>query len=238
MARMDRTSAGWWGRTAGLAFTLAFTGAVAPGPLLALVIAQSLAQGLGATAFILLGHALLEVVLVVLLARGLGRRLAGPGLRGGLAMAGGAVLVWMGAGLLGEAPGLSLSAAAAERALPWHALLLAGAGVSLTNPYFTGWWATVGSGQMAALRLERPLDYGVFLAAHEAGDAVWYLFVSVVLVAGRAWLTDHVYQVLLTLCAAVIVALGVGFVLSAARLVARGLAGPPAAAADGNVPVP
>ena len=222
-------------RTAALSFTLAFTGAVAPGPLLALVIGQSLAQGISATVFILLGHALLEVAFVVLLARGLNRWLASVAVRNGLATLGGAVLVWMGATLLGQVTELSLGAAAGARAMPWHALLLAGAGVSLTNPYFTGWWATVGSGQMAALRLRTFADHAVFLSAHECGDMVWYLLVSLALVAGRGWLTDGLYRGLLTACALVIVGLGMVFMLSAGRTIARMLCSEKAAPTPGPV---
>jgi hypothetical protein len=61
-------------------------------------------------------------------------------------------------------------------------LVLAGIGVSLSNPYFTGWWATVGAGQIATLDLRRFADYVVFWGGHEMGDVVWYTFVAALLV--------------------------------------------------------
>jgi len=203
-----------------LAFVLALTGAVTPGPMLALVIGQVLAQGFGAALLILAGHALVETVLVLLLARGLGRWLAGDRIRAGLGLVGGAVLLWMGAGILADAGGASL-ATAAQAALPWWALMGAGAGVSVSNPYFTGWWATVGTGQVAALRLQSRADYLTFFAAHELGDVVWYLFVAALLVLGKNWLTDSVYRTLLGACGAIILLLGGVFLFIAIRLLWR-----------------
>ena len=195
-----------------LAFVLALTGAVTPGPMLALVIGQALAQGFGAALPILAGHALVEAVLVLLLARGR--------TRAGLGLVGGAVLVWMGAGILAGAGGATL-ATAAQTALPWWALVCAGAGVSVSNPYFTGWWATVGTGQVAALRLQSRADYLTFFAAHELGDAAWYLFVAALLVLGKSWLTDSVYRTLLGACGAIILLLGGVFLFIAIRLLWR-----------------
>jgi len=200
-----------------LAFSLALTGAIAPGPMLALVIGQVLAQGLPAAVLILLGHALIETVYVFILARGLGRFLANVRVRAGLGLVGGAVLIWMGETILRQAGDASL-AASQTTALPWAALILAGIGVSLSNPYFTGWWATVGSGQLATLSLQRRRDYLLFFFGHEAGDALWYLLVALVLTVGRTWLTDGIYQGLLTVCGLIILLLGGLFLFIAVRL--------------------
>ena len=204
-------------RTVSLAFVLALTGAVTPGPLLALVIGQVLAQGMAAALFVLLGHALLEAIFVLLLARGLGSVLARNRVRAVLGLAGGLVLVWMGGDILSNASVMTLGGARAA-ALPWLALVMAGAGVSLSNPFFTGWWATVGSGQVATLGLRSRQYYLCFFGGHELGDLAWYLFVAVILVAGRGWLTDLFYQRLLMACGAVILALGGLFLFVAARM--------------------
>lgn len=201
----------------GLAFVLALTGAVAPGPLLALTIGQVLAGGFPAAALLLTGHALLELVLVALLARGFSRWLAAPRTRAALSLTGGAVLLWMGAGITAGAGAATLTGTA-QAAMPWWALVLAGMGVSLSNPYFMGWWVTVGSGQVAALDLRSRLDYAVFFVAHELGDQAWYLLVAALLVFGRQWLTDPVYRSLLVACGLLILALGGLFLFVAARL--------------------
>ena len=171
-------------RIFGLAFLVALTGAATPGPLLALVIGQALVQGLPATLLILAGHALIEAVFVVLLAAGLSAILARPRTRGVLAIGGGLVMAWMGVDILRHVGATSL-AGTHGTAMPWFSLVAAGAGVSVSNPYFTGWWATVGTGQVAALGLRSRVAYLLFLAGHELGDLAWYLAVTAALVFGR-----------------------------------------------------
>jgi threonine/homoserine/homoserine lactone efflux protein len=203
-----------------LAFVLALTGAVTPGPMLALVIGQVLAQGVSAAVLILLGHALIECAVVLLLAQGSARILGEPRVRAALGLIGGAVLVWMGAGIVATAGSATLHGAR-EAALPWVSLILAGIGVSLSNPYFTGWWATVGSGQVATLGLRTRRDYLLFFVGHELGDALWYLLVAFLLLGGRHWLSDRLYQVLLSVCGLLILLLGGLFLLLAARILAK-----------------
>lgn len=193
------------------AFGVAFNGAVAPGPMLALVISQTLARGFDAVWAVLLGHALLELCIVAALMGGLSGVLQRPRVRGILGMVGGAVLCWMAWDLWGIAGAVSLAGGGAGDARGWFALVFAGVGVSISNPYFTGWWATVGSGNLAALGVRTRTDVAFFLAGHEAGDVVWYVFVAVVLVTGRGWLDDAMYRWLLTGCAVAIAALGVLF---------------------------
>lgn len=207
------------GRTFALAFVIALTGAMVPGPVLALVIGQVLAQGLAAALLVTAGHAILEALLVAGLAFGLSTILAKERVRGLCSILGGGVLAWMGYGMVQQAPGVSLTGAAAPP-LPWYALMLAGAGVSLANPYFTGWWATVGTGQVATFGLKSPRGYAVFYLGHELGDVAWYGFVALVLVLGRGWFTDAIYRWVLWGCGLVIAGLGVVFVFRGLRALA------------------
>ena len=204
-------------RTAGLSFVIALTGAVAPGPVLVLIIGQVLAQGIRAAVFILLGHALIEAVFIVCLARGLKNLLKNYRVRSVLGLIGGLVLAWMGWEILRGAGGASLSGRS-DAAMSALTLVLAGVGVSLSNPYFTGWWATVGVGQVATLRFGRPRDYAAFFLGHELGDMAWYLFVAMVIIAGRSWLDDHIYRMILGVCAGAILLLGGLFIFLSLRL--------------------
>lgn len=205
-------------RTAALAFVLALTGAIVPGPVLALVIGQVLALGVAAAAYVLVGHALLELVLVTALAAGAARWFRSGRVRGAVSILGGLVLVAMGQDMLRHAGAVTVTTAAGA-GLPWYALVAAGAGVSLSNPYFTGWWATVGSGQVAALGLRRLSDYVAFFLGHEMGDVAWYMLVAVLLATGKGFLSDSVYRALMYACGAILLALGVWFLLVAVRTI-------------------
>lgn len=207
-------------RTAFFAFLIALTGAIAPGPVLALVIGQVLVQGVMAAVFILLGHALIEALLVGALSMGAGRFLSSGRVRGAVSLVGGLVLLFMAQDLVRNAGSLTVRGAQVY-ALPWYALVLAGLGVSLSNPYFTGWWVTVGTGQVAALGLTRARDYVAFYLGHEMGDVVWYMIVAVVLAAGSKGLTDEVYQGLILACGVLIGALALWFLYLAVRFIRR-----------------
>ncbi|MCF7854854.1 MAG: LysE family translocator [Candidatus Pacebacteria bacterium] len=204
-------------RIAVLAFAVALTGAVAPGPMLALVMSQSLAQGAFSVFFIVAGHAAIEVVFLVLLARGMTRVLGVPKVRGSLSIVGGLVLLWMGVVLLFQTVGATLQTGRGEAELAWYMLFISGVGVSLSNPYFTGWWATVGTGQVAALRLVRFRDYVAFFVGHESGDALWFSLVAIVVATGREFIRGDVYSWVLGTCAIAICLLGAIFIAMGVR---------------------
>lgn len=77
----------------------------------------------------------------------------------------------------------------------------------------------MGSGNLASLGVRSSGDAAYFLAGHEMGDVVWYVFVAAVLLTGRPWLTDAVYRNLLFVCAAAIGLLGLAFIGLALRFV-------------------
>lgn len=203
-----------------LAFTVALSGAMAPGPMLALVISQVLAQGFSAALFVLLGHALIEIVFILLLSRGLARVLERTRVRAILGGLGAVVLGWMGTMLLLQAGDATLTATR-DAAQPWFGLVVAGIGVSLSNPYFTGWWATVGTGQMAALGLKGRRDYLLFYAGHESGDIAWYCLVAAMLALGKHGLTDSFYHGLLYVCGGAILLLALTFMVLSVSLLRR-----------------
>ncbi len=200
-----------------LSFVVALSGAMAPGPLLTYTIvrsAQARRRGFLVGAWVILGHALLESALIVALLLGLAALL-----RSGIAVRligafGGSFLVVMGLSLLRQVvrgriapPGADPTAEAIRPANP----VLAGVLVSMSNPYWWVWWASVGFAFMAQYDISFarwPLLIA-FFAGHEAGDLLWYFTVSVLVSMGRSRLTGRVYQAVLAACALVIVGFGV-----------------------------
>ncbi len=90
----------------GIAFATGLSGAMMPGPMLALVIGQTAVKGFVAVLAIVLGHALLELATIVLLITGLRAVLLRPRVRGVIGLMGGGVLVWMGVDMVQEAAAL------------------------------------------------------------------------------------------------------------------------------------
>jgi threonine/homoserine/homoserine lactone efflux protein len=206
------------GRLFMLAFVTGFSGAIMPGPLLVAVIGQTTAQGFRAVLGLITGHALLELVTVVLLVLGLQAVLARPRVRGAIGLVGGAMLLWMGVTMLRDAYSVDLKlAAGADSAWPWWQLLVGGAAVCASNPYFIGWWATVGSGQLAHMAPKTVLEYAAFYLGHEASDYTWYAIVGVIIVTGRSWLSAGAYHAMIFACGAMLAALGAWFIVTGVR---------------------
>ncbi len=134
----------------GVAFATGFTGAVVPGSLLAVVVSQTLRVGWYAGPVMMIGHALLELLAVILLATGLIYFARSRWVQGGIGLLGG-----VRAGLsglphlrrLGHAGGgRACTAGLARRPAPAAGLLsLVGLGavMSVVNPYWWLWWATL-----------------------------------------------------------------------------------------------
>jgi threonine/homoserine/homoserine lactone efflux protein len=202
-----------------MAFITGFSGAVMPGPMLALVIGQTTAQGLVAVPLIVGGHALLEIVTVLLLIAGLQAVLERSRVRGTIGLIGGAALVYMGQDMVRSAAGVALSLDHSAGAVPWLKLVFVGAAVCAANPYFIGWWATIGAGQLAHTAPRNASEYLAFYVGHELSDAVWYAIVGIIIITGRDWLSPAVYRDLILVCGAVVGALGLWFIYTGVRFI-------------------
>lgn len=196
----------------GAAFVIALTGAMAPGPLLTLAIVQAFRRGPRAL-WLMAGHALVEAFLLAGFAFGLQGVLRRPIVHSVLGLAGGAFLLWTGIGLLLAAVSgrlrlpTSAEGAEPERFRPvWQ-----GAVVSVSNPYWSLWWATVGIKLAADSLAVGPLGVGAFFLGHELADVGWYGFVILAVSSGRKLLSARAYRALIGTCAAFLVVLGAGF---------------------------
>ncbi|MCX7019102.1 MAG: LysE family transporter [Candidatus Sumerlaeota bacterium] len=205
-----------------LAFVTGFSGAAMPGPFLVAAIQQTAVQGMRAIFGLLAGHMLLELATVGLLALGLQAVILRRGVRGAAGIVGGLALFCMGAGMIRGAAGLSLNLeGSAGAACSMPQLMLLGAAVCAANPYYTGWWATIGAGQLAHMAIRTPTDYAVFYLGHLSADILWYGLVGLLVVTGRRWLTDDVYRSLIVSCAAILLAIAAWFLFAGFNLLRK-----------------
>ena len=206
----------------GGSFTLGLSGILTPGPILTVTIAESARRGFKAGPLIISGHALLELILVLAIILGLGAYLKSSIVMGIIALLGGAMLIWLGVGMLRTAGGLSLRAekvALSPKYTP-HPFVL-GMVASVSNPYWTLWWATIGLGYlMAAMKL----GIGgviMFFLGHITADFAWYSIVSLGISRGKALLKDKTYQIIIRFCGLFLLGFGVWFFVSAKGYLAR-----------------
>ena len=148
---------------AGVAYGLG--GGVAPGPLLALVLAESVRRGPAAGVQVAVAPLLTDPP-VILLSLLLYVRIAEPGpLVGIVALAGGGVLLYLAAGILKPAPPLPRPAAGSPSGTGPRRFGPLGRGVAanLTNPHPYLFWLTVGAPTLARARGEGDLAAAGFL---------------------------------------------------------------------------
>jgi len=190
-----------------------------PGPMLTVVVSESPQHGFAAGPLVVLGHAVLELTLIVALVVGLGSLLERHSVQAAVEIGGGAMLVWMGASMaLAVMRGhVSLKwehdAAAPPRAQP----VLAGILASLSNPYWLIWWATIGMAYLSKSYAAGALGVGAFYVGHIMGDLTWYSAVSGLMAAGRRFIGLSVYKGLLVFCGAFLVVLAVVFLYAGVR---------------------
>lgn len=202
-------------------FVLAFSGAMMPGPLLTVTITESARQGFIAGPLIILGHALLELLLVVALLLGLASVLTIPRVGSTIAIVGGGFLLYMGLTMakeahqgklrleLPKAEGSTLEPVSNREGL--HPVA-AGIFVSLSNPYWSLWWATLGLGYITLSLKEGTAGLVSFFTGHILADLLWYSLIAGAVVAGRRFLSQRIYQRILVLCGLFLICLGGLFV--------------------------
>ena len=220
-----------WLAIAAVAFAVGLSGALNPGPLTVLAIREGAGRGWWAGLYATAGHAAAEAVTVVLLALGLSRYVGtdGPATTV-IALLGGLALLWMGWTTARSVPAASLTARVVEASsgvsgtghrgpsmAGFRAVAPLAIAVSVANPYWIVWWATVGTKlTVDSLRIGWSGPAAVFLG-HIVSDLLWLTFVAALVGSGSRWLGDRAYRGLLGVCAAFLFVLGAMFLVGGVR---------------------
>lgn len=195
-----------------MSFITGFSGALVPGPLLAIVISSVAWAGFISAVLIILGHSLLELIMVIALALGLKNVLKNRYVTSGIGVIGGSVLLWFAYSMIKgaysgiNAPGAMAVSGSAE--VTSIGLIGKGIVTSLSNPYWLIWWATIGAGYML-MSLERSLlGISTFYIGHISADFAWYCAVAGALVLGKQLLSDRIYAGIIIMCGLFLIYLG------------------------------
>jgi len=206
-------------------FLVALTGAMAPGPLLTYTIIQSVKtnrRGYLMGVWVIIGHALLEMGIVVFLLLGFSFVLKNLIVVRIIGTVGGIVLAWFGADIilnvykgristsfLGASNPSGNNPVEAERK-GLNSPVLGGALVSMSNPYWWVWWATIGFAFMIQfdISFQKWPRLIAFFVGHEAGDLLWYVIVSALAFFGIRILNKKAYYGILALCGVFMILFG------------------------------
>ena len=180
-------------------FIVALSGAIMPWPLLTVTISESPRRGLMTGPLLIAGHAVLELALVLALLMGLAPLLNMEPVFIVIALAGSAVLLWMAIGMLKSLPGMSLVTEPNDAT--GKNLIVSGALMSIANPYWSIWWATIGLGYILHSMDAGTMGVVAFFSGHILGDLFWYAAVSAAIWKGRRLFSDRGYRFLIGSCA-------------------------------------
>ncbi len=191
-------------------FVVAFSGALVPGPLLSMTIAEATRRGVVAGPLIIVGHGILELSLVILIIFGIAPFLTVPLAKTGICVIGGLVLIYLGCRMIRDARKALFSAADGKIQKGMHPVISGIIG-SVSNPYWIMWWVTIGMGYLISSLKFGMLGVSIFFFGHISADLGWYSVVSFAVSRGRKVIGDSGYRLLLYSCGVFLIIFGIWF---------------------------
>ena len=210
----------------GFSMIVALSGALVPGPLLTYTVIKTLEtpkRSFLIGGFVILGHAFIEGFIVIGILLGFSFILKNEIVIKIIGTLGGGFLIYMGLDIIFKIKQNRFKTpfnAEKNKDDPEPRSLvkisnpvLGGALISMSNPYWWIWWATIGFGFMLQYKISLLNWQGLtsFYFGHEMGDLAWYATVSSLISIGKKKINDKLYKVLLLFCSIFII--GFGFFL-------------------------
>ena len=192
---------------------ISFSGVMMPGPMTAVTLAKSY-KSPWAGVWISLGHAVIEVPLILLIYFGFAQFFQNSIVRLVLSVAGSGMIIWLGVSMFRARTGVVRKG----KDLPYNAFL-AGIFASGFNPFFLLWWATIGS-----MLIMRILEFGtagliVFTIVHWLCDLVWLSLLSNVIYRTHTFWGQRLQEWLFIACSLLLISFGLWFLISGIQLV-------------------
>lgn len=188
---------------------VSLTGVMFPGPMTAATIGRGYSDK-HAGAWITAGHAVIEIPLIAAIYFGLGHFIDSPQVEMGIYLAGGLMLLYLGARMFR----VTGAATEAVGGLPGNSFIT-GIVITGTNPAFYIWWATVGAVLITGAARFGLIGVILFTTVHLPCDLAWSELISVSTFKSRRRWTQRVRRIVFGVCALILVGFGVWFCLSA-----------------------
>lgn len=191
---------------------ISLSGVMAPGPMTTITIGRG-NKSPHAGALVSIGHGLVEFPLMILIFFGFGFFFSILYVKAGIAFIGGIFLLIMGIGLLRS---MNSDTASGDNT---HSSVVAGMLLSIGNPYFLIWWATVG----AALTI-RSATYGfsgftLFAFTHWLCDFIWLYILSVLSYKGGQFFGKSFQKIVFAVCGILLIFFSGKFIYDAVSMI-------------------
>ncbi len=201
-------------------FLIGFSGALVPGPTLTVTIREAGRRGARAGPLIVLGHGITEIAITVALILGVSSFMGDIRVRKVIAIVGGAFLAWMGVSMLRKLRSIEQEMAVGDkREIGSHTTpILLGITTTLSNPYWFGWWGSIGATLLVASSSVGSKGVIAFVTGHISSDLVWYSLVSYFVSLGLSYSKGTWYRITFGVCGAFLLVVGAMFIRYGLRL--------------------
>lgn len=198
------------------AFAVAFSGSIVPGPVMTYTIEKALGKGRYAGFVIIIGHAVLELALIILILLGFDIILKSNLAQTIIGLAGGTLLVYMGSNMIYTSIKNRLSFKTSLNRQFSNSLILSGFLLSALNPYFIFWWAVVGLSFL--IQSYDKLGYIgvlVYFLGHISADFLLYGSISFLVGSAKNFIQGKAYRIIIAVLGGVMVYFGARFLVEA-----------------------
>lgn len=204
------------------AMLVGFSGALVPGPMLTLTISSVAEKGFWTSVFIVIGHSILELVIVIAFLMGVLKYLENPLIIKIIGMLGGIFLVYIGIDILvsvfRKKFKINFKSILGKKTMTGRStgiIILKGILVSLANPYWWIWWVSIGAAFMIRSLKFDIVGVSSFFIGHISADFIWYLFIGFLISTGRKFFNQKIYNGILIACSVFLFYLGIRFIIDA-----------------------
>ena len=198
-----------------LGFTIGLTGALVPGPMLFATIELSLKKGWIAGPEVVLGHMLIELLLVILILFGFAS-FVNSGAISVISVIGGFALAVFGFLTVKDAKTAASAGSSPETQdlkLTSNPIAL-GLITSVSNPYFWIWWLTAGSA-LVLREHELGLIFSLaYILGHWTADLSWFTAISGSFSRGKTLFSQKTHRFILYSCGIFLIFFGFYFILN------------------------
>lgn len=184
---------------------------MAPGPMTAITIGKG-AESPHAGALVAVGHGIIEFPLMIAVFYGFGYLIDLPNVKTIIGIVGGVFLLLMGISMI-----RSVNTSGVESDRYTKSPIFAGMLLSLGNPYFIIWWATVGAALILRSANFGMIWFGTFALLHWSCDLLWCYFLSILTFKGRQFFGRKFQKIVFVVCGVFLIFLSAKFILDAIK---------------------
>lgn len=197
-------------------FVVALSGALAPGPLMVTALRESTSNRSSKPGLLLsLGHALAEAPVTVILVYGL--LSVDKSIFPYLSLIGGIFLVATGILAVIRPSRKNVDEGKTIGTRGFLTLIMLGAAVSFSNPYWTTWWVTIGAAYVTKALTVGGLGVLFFYLSHEMGDLLVLGLISKAAASGADSIGEKGFRILMIVCNLAIIVIGAYFILEGVK---------------------